>query len=180
MKKIATVLILLFTCSCSNSQIKQETKMHRIQDTTVSKSGWYYGKSTDGHFSIELPIPFNDVTIKTEGIYTYVIGSTSQEGFKFSVTEMKNKNRFHKINFDELLVALAKPNNTITNISKFQNEKLKTIYCELRNNKNGAFMKYIYHKNRIYTLIIEYPIDKEKTVAEYKDYYFSSFSIIKN
>ena len=180
MKKILMLLIISFTFSCSNSQVKQERKMHRIQDTTLSQSGWYYGKSTDGHFSIELPIPFNDATIKTDGIYTYVIGSTSQEGFKFSVTEMKNRIKSQEINFDELILELAQPNNKISNISKSQNQISKSIYCESRNDKNGAFMKYIYHKKRLYTLIIEYPIDKEKLVAEFKDYYFSSFTIIKN
>src|SRR5690554_386827 len=117
MKKII-LLILLIASSCSTSQVKQERKMYRIQDTTLSQSGWYFGKSTDGHFSIELPIPFNDFTLITEGIFTYVIGSKSQEGYKFSVTEMKNKNRFHNINLDEILEEFKESNSSVTNITK--------------------------------------------------------------
>jgi hypothetical protein len=58
MKNNIILLILLFTTSYSYPQVKQEIKMHRTQDTTTTESGWYLGKSTDGHFSIELPIPF--------------------------------------------------------------------------------------------------------------------------
>lgn len=180
MKKILMLFIISGIFSCSNSQEELEKIMHRNQDTTLSKSGWYYGESTDGHFSIELPIPFNDATLKTGDIYAYLIGSTSQEGFKFSVTEMISKEKTQEINLDEFIEEFAEPNNKITNISKSQSQQSKSIYFEVRDDKIGAFMKYIFYKKRSYTLIIEFPIDKEKLIAAYKEHFFSSFKIINN
>jgi hypothetical protein len=111
-------------------------------------------------FQLNYQFLFNDATIKTERIYSYVVGSISQEGITFSVTEMKNKKIFHKMNLDDLIMALTDPNTKITNISKSQNKKSNVIYCELMDDRNGACIKYIYSKRRLYSIIIEYPISE--------------------
>ena len=38
--------------------------MHRVQAGSRNAQGWYDAQSTEGHFSISLPIPFNDFTVR--------------------------------------------------------------------------------------------------------------------
>lgn len=159
----------------------QDPIMHRIQDTTRSQSGWYYGKSTDGNFSVELPIPFNDFTMVVENVHAYIVGSKSIEKIKFSVTEMNRKKRKRiNLNLNRLVPEIKEPNATISNISKCRTKNFKSIYFELKNNNVGSFIKYIYTKKKIFTLIIEYPITEEQTTLKVKDYFFDSFKIINN
>lgn len=178
MKKMLFVLVLMF-CHLTYSQVKSERIMHRIQDTTKSQSGWYYGKSTDGHFSIELPIPFNDATIIVDRFKTYIIGSTSQEGFKFGVTEVKNKKSLRKVNLEEIANEFIDENTEVSNITKFESRKLKSIYFELKNYESGCYMKYTYYKKRFFMISIEYPIDQAEMIAAYKDYFFESFTYLR-
>ncbi len=42
-------------------------KIHRIQATAPIGDGWHRGTSTDGMFSVELPLPFNDFSIGRPG-----------------------------------------------------------------------------------------------------------------
>jgi len=172
-KKIILFLLILNY----NYVLSQETLMYRIQDSTKSESDWYLGKSTDGHFLVELPIPFNDFTVKAGNFYTYVIGSESIEKIKFSVSEMKNKKLLHRVNLDKIINDLEDSNSSISNISKYKNKAYKSVYCEIKNQEYGSFMKYVYYKKRIYTLIIEYPLSQEEVIIKYKDYFFNSFKI---
>ncbi len=67
--------------------------MHRQLAGTPNEKGWYDAKSTEGHFRVSLPIPFNDFTVRVKEkdgteVVSYAVGSTSKEGFKFSATEI--------------------------------------------------------------------------------------------
>jgi hypothetical protein len=72
------------------ADVPKGLKSHRMQAGVPRKDGWYDAKSTEGHFRVSLPIPFNDATIepdeKNAGI-GYMIGSTSAEGLKFVALE---------------------------------------------------------------------------------------------
>ncbi len=49
-------------------QIAPDTfmKMHRVQATQPLGDGWQLAASTEGGFSVELPLPFNDFRIRSE------------------------------------------------------------------------------------------------------------------
>lgn len=175
MKILLIVFILLINISHADSQVNPKRIIHRIQDTTLGKSGWYYGKSTDGHFSVELPVPFNDFTLKGDGRFTYCIGSISPEGIKFSATEMPNKDKSSKVDLDGMIEKFDDTNTIVSNIFKSQDNASKSVYFELKNDEAGAFIKYIYSRNRLYALIIEYPANYQKRANEFKERYFLSF-----
>ena len=40
--------------------------MHRQRAGTPNEEGWYDAKSTEGHFRVSLPVPFNDFTVKVK------------------------------------------------------------------------------------------------------------------
>jgi hypothetical protein len=68
-------------------------KMHRIQAGEPDASGWMIAASTEGGFSVRLPLRFNDFTIvepdlKGQTLRTFTVGAKSQEGIKFSATRI--------------------------------------------------------------------------------------------
>lgn len=68
-------------------------KLHRVQAGEPDASGWMLAASTEGGFSVRLPLRFNDFTIaesdpKAPVLRSFTVGARSQEGIKFSATRM--------------------------------------------------------------------------------------------
>ena len=122
MKTILLLFVIVLFCLVSVAQSGSPVVIHRVQDTTKDKSGLYFGKSTEGNFSVLLPIPFNDFTIEGAEVDIYSIGSKSQEGIKFSVTEIENRNK--KFDLNEFLRMFDDPGDTVENIKE---KRLKTL-----------------------------------------------------
>src|SRR5688572_10246061 len=67
--------------------------MHRTQAGEPDSSGWMVAASTDGGFSAQLPLKFNDFTVteadpKSAALRTHVVGAKSQEGIKFTASRI--------------------------------------------------------------------------------------------
>jgi len=67
--------------------------MHRLQAGEPDASGWLTAASTEGGFSVRLPLKFNDVTLlesdpKAPTLRTFTVGAKSQQGIKFSATRI--------------------------------------------------------------------------------------------
>ena len=177
MKTIFTlILIFLFQLSLS-AQSGASRIMHRIQDTTINKFGQYYGKSTEGNFSVLLPIPFNDFTLKSEEVITYAIGSKSQEGIKFSVLEIVKDEKTKIVDLDAMLKNAYEPTITFENIKKEKTNNRESISYTVSDNSMGAIIKYINAEKSFFTMIIEFPIQYRKMVEENFTYFFDSLYI---
>ena len=173
-KNILLVVTFVFIQLSSIAQSESPIKMHRIQDTTKDSSGLFYGKSTEGHFSVLLPIPFNDFTIEGEDAAMYIIGSQGQDGIKFSVTEIVKKEKNKAIDLDALLKVFDSPENTIENSRKEKIKDAQSISFSVFDKSKGAIIKHVDSKNSIFTMIIEFPIEQRKTVEREFGYFFSS------
>ena len=67
--------------------------MHRVQAGEPDASGWVTAASTEGRFSVRLPLRFNDFSLiepnpKASTLRTFSVGAKSQEGIKFSATRI--------------------------------------------------------------------------------------------
>jgi hypothetical protein len=67
--------------------------MHRVQAGEPDASGWMVAASTEGGFSVRMPIKFNDFTLvesdpKAPTLRTFTVGAKSQEGIKLSATRI--------------------------------------------------------------------------------------------
>jgi hypothetical protein len=60
MKWIAPLFALLMLAGAAGAQ---ETKMHRRGAGQIDKTGWTLAESTEGRFSVYMPIKFNDFTV---------------------------------------------------------------------------------------------------------------------
>ena len=152
-------------------------KMHRVQDTTKNRSGLYYGKSTEGHFSVLLPIPFNDFTIKNDETTSYIIGCKSREGIKFAATEMVKNEKNKAIDMDAIFKKFSSPSYTIADVKKEKFNNRESISFSVTDRSNGAIFKYIDSKYSIYLMTIEFPIAYKKMVEKDFAFFFSSLNI---
>ena len=67
--------------------------MHRLQAGEPDGSGWMLAESTEGGFSVRLPLKFNDFTMaesdpKSPAMRLYIVGTKSEEGIKFMATRV--------------------------------------------------------------------------------------------
>lgn len=175
MKNILLLIAFVFFTLSSLAQSGSPVVMHRVQDTTKDKSGLYFGKSTEGHFSVLLPIPFNDFTIEGDDVHIYGIGSKSQEGIKFSVTEVENRNK--NVDLGEFPKMFDDPENTVENIKREKTKDAESISFSVFDKFKGAIVKQVHSQNRLFSMIIEFPIEFREIVENDFGYFFSSLSI---
>ena len=157
--------------------------MHRQQAGTPNAKGWYDAKSTEGHFSVSLPIPFNDFTVKVKEkdgteVVSYVIGSTSKEGFKFSATEMLNARTTREFDTRAYVEKFkSDKRNTVSNETQFELDGHSAVQFHVSNAQQSAFMRAIVFPSGVLLLIVEYPTRLEKNVVSLAQNFFDSLRI---
>ena len=95
--RILLGLVVLSFSSVANAQNPAGTVMHRSGAGQVDSTGWTDAKSTEGKFSVRLPAPFDDFTVKNsdEALQAgrfFVIGAVTSEGVRLSVTRASYDN----------------------------------------------------------------------------------------
>src|SRR4030095_4903909 len=90
---LAALLSGTLTISAFAQATPPGMKMHRVQAGEPDASGWMIATSTEGGFSVRLPLKFNDFTLeesdaKAATLRSFIVGTKSQEGIKFSATRI--------------------------------------------------------------------------------------------
>lgn len=95
---VQRIISIAFICLCCQAALSQKPNMvmHRNQAATKDKSGWYFAKSTLGHFSVLVPVPFNDFSVYAKDslgkdVKTHSIGCRTKDNLEFMVMEAPNK-----------------------------------------------------------------------------------------
>src|SRR5262245_8731540 len=87
------VLIALATAQAAYAQRQPAMTMHRTQAAELDSSGWTAARSTEGGFTVRLPLRFNDFTIADSNPESitgkmFVVGAKSAEGLKFTASRI--------------------------------------------------------------------------------------------
>jgi hypothetical protein len=157
--------------------------MHRQRAGAPNADGWYDAKSTEGRFSVSLPIPFNDFTLRAKEkdgaeVVSYVIGSTSKEGFKFSATEMLNTRRTREFDARAYVEKFkADKRNTVSNETLFEVDGHSAVQFHVSNAQQSAYMRAIVVPPGVLLLIVEYPTRLERDVISLVRHFFDSLKI---
>ena len=90
------LVILSFSCLAQAQNLTGKV-MHRSGAGQLDSTGWTDAKSTEGKFSVRLPGPFDDFTVKNsdEALQAgqfFVIGTVTPEGVRLSVTRASYDN----------------------------------------------------------------------------------------
>jgi hypothetical protein len=163
--------------SCNHNQYQQSpeqdpnTEVHRLQDTTLDESGWYYAKSTKGNFSVLMPIPFNDYSVNVNDYETYYVTGESEEGVTFTVLQTQNLND-KPANLQEIISKLDKPATPVSHVEHYSLNNYTAVNFYQKSFSTAAYGKYALHGNSIYTLMIEFPYSQEELVKSIKDPFF--------
>jgi hypothetical protein len=79
-------------CLLAGQAGAQEMKMHRKQAGEPDQSGWMLAASTEGRFSVRLPIKFDDFTVlevpEAPAMRTHAVAATSSERVAFVATRI--------------------------------------------------------------------------------------------
>jgi len=156
--------------------------MHRVQATPKDSTGWYLAESTDGLFSVLIPIPFNDFTVTDDDpnvgkIITCTVGAKSAEGVKFSATKSPIIKGRSPTALDALPQQFQKPGQTVSDIDTSLYADYPSISFSVKGAQTGAYMRYVMTPQSIFTVILEYPLNCAKTAEELKSSFLSSLKI---
>jgi hypothetical protein len=175
---LALALIMLPPVAPRAQQPKLE--MHRAGVVSKDPSGWHLADSTKGSFSVRMPIPFNDFTVrstdpKTGDEVTHVIGGKSTEGIRLSAVEMPASARSTP-SLDKMLADFsAKPGTKVSDVQRGSKGDVDTLSFSVSGAQTSAHMRYIKTKNATYSLTIEFPNSRRNDVAGIRDEFFASF-----
>lgn len=158
--------------------------MHRTQAGTPDSDGWYSAESTEGGFSIRLPIPFNDFTgpANDDGTkHSYVIGAKSSEGVRFAAARLP------------WLMPHTSPqaflSSTIEGFEKAGTLREKQFHTidgyvvldySIKQGESAAFFRTFALNDGTLILAVEFPSSIDaSTVKTYADKFFDSAKILK-
>jgi len=190
-KAISVVLFLVvilpgfaITQTTSKSSLPEGgLQMHRMQAGMPNKDGWYDAKSTDGHFRVLLPIPFNDFTVHVKekdgrDVVLYCIGSKSAEGYKFSVAEYPaQKKPDADLALKDFVSSFKKDKQKVSEERYFKFQTYPTVEFHISGEDTSAFARMMVVPDRTYTLIVEYPTSSRRNVAPLIQPFFESLKI---
>jgi len=175
---LALPSILIGAATIAQAQPKLE--MHRTGVSADDGSGWHLAVSSKGSFSILLPIPFNDFTVRNPdtGETTYVVGGKSSEGIKFSAAELPTAGTKPRDMATILETFSSNPANKVSNVSRDNTgNDVDVLSFSVVNATSAAHFRYIRTKSALYTLTIESPAAYRDLVAANKGRFFESFKL---
>jgi len=155
-------------------------EMHRAGVDSKDPSGWHLAVSPKGSFSVRMPIPLNDFTIrssdpKTGEEVTHVIGGKSTEGIKLSVVEIPASAKSAPT-LDKILADFsAKPGSKVSDVQRAAKGDVDTLSFSISGAQTSAHVRYVKTKSATYSLTIEFPNAHRDDVAGIREEFFGSF-----
>jgi hypothetical protein len=152
---------------------KPELKMHRTQVSVKDSSGWYFARSTQGHFSVLLPMPFNDYTVIAKDslkndIKSYAVGCQNKDGVTFMAVETILSSKK-----DIDMMKLVRGLNAVV-IREEKRKGYESVFCKSVTNGRYAYLKYIKTNGCFMVLGAESLAGSQKTLDKLQEKFFSS------
>jgi hypothetical protein len=175
---LALALVMLPSVAPRAQQPKLE--MHRAGVVTQDPSGWHLAVSTKGSFSVRMPIPFNDFSVRSSDAkngeeITHVIGGKSTEGIKVSAVEMPTSAKSGS-SLDKILADFsAKQGHKVSDVQRISKGDVDTLSFSASGAQTSAHIRYIRTKSATYVLTLEFPNAHRDDVTGLREEFFGSF-----
>lgn len=151
--------VALLSAPSSAQTLPEGMTMHRIAAGNLDASGWTDAASTQGGFSVRLPIKFNDFTVAVpnKGAVSkmFVVGGKDMAGVKFTAMRMQYRQKglaqsyFAKFETGKAIKgATVKPH-------EFQGRK--AVDLALTGSRSLARQRVVLLKDSLVMMIVEYP-----------------------
>lgn len=153
-------------------------EMHRTQATAADPSGWNLAASTQGGFSVLIPLPFNDFTVigkKTALMHT--VGAKSADGIKFAATKILNPEGKAPPDLARLPQDFQATGNTVSDIDPSPFSGYPAVSFTARRATDGAYLRYVKVPGGVIALTLEFPSDKADLASSYREKFLSSLQV---
>jgi hypothetical protein len=184
--RVFAVLLLAWPLASANPVLAAQpttTEIHRKSVDALDTGGWQPAVSTKGHFSIRVPVTFNDFTIHGEDenigeMVVHVIGGRSDDGVRFTVTETVRTPRMKNPDIGELAADFGKkPGTKVADIAQESKDGADRISFSVTGLASSAYMQMIKTETALYSLMLEFPNAKRSKAAQVKGAFFDSFKL---
>jgi hypothetical protein len=180
---VATAIGLLIAFKALAQAMPPGMTMHRIQAGEPDASGWMRAASTEGEFSVRLPLKFNDFTIagsdpKAPVLRSFTVGAKSQEGIKFSATRIvyrkgsEDAKRFFA-RFEKGQDLGVVPER----ITRHSAAGRRAVDLVLRRASAVGYQRVLMLESDLFVLVVESPISYEATAQPYASPFFDSLVV---
>lgn len=180
---LASLCCLSFASAAFSQSPPPGMTMHRIQAGEPDDSGWMVAASTEGGFSVRLPLKFNDFTIvesdpKALALRTFVVGTKSQEGIKFTATRIvyrkgaESAKRFFS-RFENGKDLGSKPER----ITPLKVGQRRAVDLLLRNASAVSYQRAVLLDSDLLLMIVESPDIHDGTARQFVTPFFDSLVV---
>ena len=155
--------------------------MHRVAAGTLDEAGWTLAKSTEGEFTVKLPLQFNDFTTiennPAEPVKrTFVVGGERADGARFLAmrVEYRAGAQAAKLHFVGAKTMMER-NGNLNESKELKFNKMPAwdaTSCQLTTGCGSV--RYVLAGDTIFMLVAEYPVAKREDFRAQLDTFFKS------
>src|SRR5262249_33136922 len=167
---LRTVLVAttLAAAQVAYAQQQPAMTMHRTQAGELDSSGWTAARSTEGGFTVRLPLRFNDFTIADSNPESatgrmFVVGAKSAEGLKLTATPITYRKAdgaatyFARIGRGEGLQSKPQSVKALTASGR------KAVDLQLSSSSAVAYSRYVLLDSDLIVMTVEAPVAHRST-----------------
>jgi hypothetical protein len=159
-------------------------KMHRIQAGEPDASGWMVATSTEGGFSVRLPLKFNDFTVvendpKAPVLRAFAVGAKSQEGIKFSATRIVYRKGAEsaKYFFSRFQKGQDQGGSTPERVTPLRLGERQAVDLVLGRASDVSYQRVVMLGSDLLLMIIESPRSYDATAQQFATPFFDSLVV---
>jgi hypothetical protein len=178
----ASLLAALCATAAFAQALPPGMTMHRVQAGEPDAAGWMAAASTEGRFSVRLPLKFNDFTVaesdpKAPVLRTHVVGSRSQEGIKFSASRLVYRRGAESAQHFFARFEKGQLGTKPERVTPLQVAGKRAVDVVLKSAATVAYQRVVLLDADLLLLVIEAPRSHESTAREYVAPFFDSLSV---
>jgi hypothetical protein len=169
---VAVVLLMLAGVAAADAQ-SPVREVHRLNVTAQDGARWQEASSMLGSFSIRMPVPFNDYTLRAEQV-RHVIDGKSTDGIAFSVVEFPKKTS--KGQMDGIYDDLGNSPLKTSAMNRAKRNGADILSFGTYGGVTSSYAQYVETDTSFYFVTIVYPPGLQTKVEAVKDEFFRSFT----
>jgi hypothetical protein len=158
------------------------TTIHRFQAGEPDASGWMPATSTEGGFSVRLPLKFNDFTIEESNpsaptLRLFSVGATSQEKIKFVATRVVYRKGADSARFFFARAEKGEGLAALERVTPHRIGERRAVDHVLKRASDVAYQRTILLDTDLLMMIIESPRSLDATAQQFVAPFFESLTI---
>lgn len=167
----ALFAVFLSTSFAAAQSAREEMTMHRKNAGVLDDSGWVTASSTNGGFSVRMPLTFSDFTVEmplsnVNVARTFGIGAKSKEGIRFVAQRIAyRKPGVARKYFSRIESGRAFPSKKAAPKS-LRFEGHRAVDIKLENKTDIGRLRYVLRGDTMIYMIVEIPKAQRAAVSE--------------